>query len=224
LNRSSRPSRRTQIFALAAVTAVLVAVTITFSERRAGDGGNAQEASSIEAVAEKLAAGQATERTALNAHLASAAEVAQGHLVRVLQELALAVPVDPTISSTPASVGDVDKWNRTLASAASALEAVKDGTSEQTVTREALIGAAELLQSATAGYKQSITAPADQRDAFAVTVAKRREAAVRLWQAGAGQLDTLTVGSGGGHVHVFLAINGDPEAVPEEFQEPETQQ
>jgi hypothetical protein len=111
-----------------------------------------------------------------------------------------------------------------LASAASALEAVKDGTSEQTVTREALIGAAELLQSATAGYKQSITAPADQRDAFAVTVAKRREAAVRLWQAGAGQLDTLTVGSGGGHVHVFLAINGDPEAVPEEFQEPETQQ
>jgi hypothetical protein len=199
-------------------------VTITFSERRAGDGGNAQEASSIEAVAEKLAAGQATERTELNAHLASAAEVAQGHLVRVLQELALAVPVNPTISSTPASVGDVDKWNRNLASAASALEAVKDGTSEQTVTREALIGAAELLQSATAGYKQSLTAPADQRDAFAVTVAKRREAAVRLWQAGAGQLDTLTVGSGGGHVHVFLAINGDPEAVPEEFQEPETQQ
>lgn len=224
MNRSSRPSRRTHIFALAAVTAVLVAVTITFSEGRAGDGGNAQEASSIEAVAEKLAAGQATERAELNAHLASAAEVAQGHLVRVLQELALAVPVDPTISSTPASVGDVDKWNRNLASAASALEAVKDGTSEQTVTREALIGAAELLQSAAAGYEQSLTAPADQRDALAVTVAKQREAAVRLWQAGAGQLDTLTVGSGGGHVHLFLALNGDPEAVPEEFQEPETQQ
>ncbi|MDQ0871141.1 hypothetical protein QFZ70_003614 [Arthrobacter sp. V1I9] len=223
MNRSSRPSRRTYIFALAAVTAVLVPVTITFSEGRAGDVGNAQEASSIEAVAEKLAAGQATERAELNAHLSSAADVAQGHLARVLQDLALAVPVDPTISSTPASAGDVDKWNRNLASAASALEAVKDGTSEQTVTREALLGAAELLQSAAAGYEHSLTAPADQRDALAVTVGKRREAAVRLWQAGAGQLDTLTVKSGGAHVHVFLALNGDPEAVPEEFQEPETQ-
>jgi hypothetical protein len=221
VNRSSRPSRRTLVLIFAAVTAVLIAVSIAVSVGRAGNGGNAKETSSIEAVAERLAAGQARERAELNGQLASAAEVAQGHLVRVLQELALAVPVDPTISSSPAGADDVNAWNRDLASAAAALEAVKEGTSEQTVTREAFIGAAALLQSAAAGYEQLLTEPAGGRDALADTVAQRREAAVRLWQAGAGQLDTLTVGSGEGHVHVFLALNGDPEAVPEEFQEPE---
>jgi hypothetical protein len=224
LNPSPRPSRKTRVLAIAAVAAVLIVVAGALSAGRAGNGNNAPEAGSIEAVAEKLATGQAHARAELNTHLAAAAEAAHGHLVQVLQELASAVPVHETISSNPASISDVDEWNRDLALATSALEAVEEGTSEQTVTREALIGAAELLQSATAGYRHLLSAPADQREALAETVAERRDAAVRLWQAGAAQLDTLTVGSGKGHVHVFLTPDGDPDAVPEEFQEPGSQE
>jgi hypothetical protein len=220
LNRSPRPSHKARILTLAAVIAVVIAVAGALSAWRAGNGPAAPVPGSVEAIAEKLAAGQARERAELNGHLAAAAEVAHEHLAQVLQELALAVPVNATISSAPASVSGADEWNRDLALATSALEAVGEGTSEQTVTREAFIGAAELLQSAAAGYAHLLGAPADEREALAATVAERRESAVRLWQAGAAQLDTLTVGSGEGHVHVFLALDGDPDAVPQEFQEP----
>ena len=224
MNPSPRPSRKTRILAIAAVAAVLIAVASALSAGRAGNGNNAPEAGSIKAVAEKLATDQARARAELNAHLAGAAEVAHGHLAQVLQELASAVPVQETISSNPATISDVDEWNRELALATSALEAVEEGTSEQTVTRGAFIGAAELLQSAAADYGHLMSVPADQREALAETVAERRDAAVRLWQAGAAQLDTLTVESGEGHVHVFLAPDGDPDAIPEEFQEPGSQE
>lgn len=99
---------------------------------------------------------------------------------------------------------------------------VQGGTSEQTAIREAFIGAAELLAAAAASYDHASTAPADERKALLATVAQRRDAAVALWQAGAAQLDTLTIESGSGHVHLFLAPDGDPDAVPEEFREPNT--
>ena len=224
MNRSALSSRKKRILTIAAVVAVLLAVAGGLSAWRAGNAENASEAGSIEAVAEKLAKGQAQARAELNTQLAAAAEVSHGHLMKVLQGLASVMPVQETISPNPAGISDVNEWNRDLALAMSALEAVKDGTSEQTVTREALMGAAELLRSATAAHEQLLSAPPDQRDALAEVVAERRDAAVGLWQAGAAQLDTLTVGSGEGHVHVFLAQDGDPDAVPEEFREPGSQE
>ncbi len=224
MNRSALPLHKKRILTLAAVAAVLLAVAGGLSAGRAGNEHNAPEASSVEAVAEKLAREQAQARTELNTQLAAAAEVAHGHLMQVLQGLATVKPVHEAIDSTPASLSDVDAWNGGLALATSALEAVEDGTSEQTVTREALMGAAELLQSAVAAHEQLLGASPDQRGAIAEIVAERRDAAVRLWQAGAAQLDTLTVGSGAGHVHVFLAEDGDPDAVPEEFREPVSQE
>lgn len=217
-----RPSRKTKILTVAAAAAVLLAVTGCLGSGQASNTGETPEAGSIEAVAEKLAMEQASERAELNARLAESAEVAHGHLSQVLQELASAVPVAAGNSSHPAGIGEVEGWHHNLALAVSALEAVHEGTSEQTVTREALLGAAGLLQSAADAYEHVLQAPAGERDVLAATVADRREKAVRLWQAGAAQLDTLTVGSGGGHVHVFLAPDGDPDAVPEEFQEPES--
>ena len=204
------------------MAAVLIAVAGALSAGRAGNGHTAPEPGSVEAVAEELALGQARDRAELNANLAAAAEVAHGHLAQVLQELASAIPVHENASSSnPASASDVDEWKRELALATSVLETVEEGTSEQTVAREAFIGAAQLLQSAAADYEDLLTGPADEREALAATVAERREAAVRLWQAGAAQLDTLTVGSGEGHVHLFLTSDGDPDAVPAEFREPE---
>ncbi|MFC7848659.1 hypothetical protein ACFUTU_09305 [Arthrobacter sp. NPDC057388] len=224
MKRSPRLFRKVRVLTITAAAGVLLAGAGALSAGQAGTGSKAPEAGSIEAVAERLAAGQAREKAELNAHLATAAEDAHGHLAQVLQELASVLPVEATVSSRPVSAIDVDGWNHRLALATSALEAVEEGTSEQTLAREALIGAAELLESAAAGYDQLLSAPADGREVITATVAQRRDAAVRLWQAGAAQLDTLTVGSGGGHVHVFLAPNGDPEAVPQEFQEPESQE
>lgn len=142
-------------------------------------------------------------------------------MAQVLQELAAAVPVHEGGSPAPASASDVGRWNRELALAVSALETVEEGTSEQTVAREAFIGAAHLLLSTAADYEHLLTTPDDERSVLAGTVAERRDAAVRLWQAGAAQLDTLAVESGDAHVHLFLAPDGNPDAVPAEFREPE---
>ena len=224
MNRSALSSRKKRILTIAAVVAVLLAVAGGLSAWRAGNAENAPEAGSIEAVAEKLAKEQAQARNELNTQLVAAAEVAHGHLMQVLQGLASVKPAYETLDSNPARMSDEDEWNRGLTLATSALEAVEDGTSEQTVTREAFMGAAELLRSAVAAHEQLLRASPDQLDAIAEIVAERRDAAVRLWQAGAAQLDTLTVGSGEGHVHVFLAQDGDPDAVPEEFREPRSQE
>lgn len=233
MNRPSQPFRTTQVLGIAAVAAVLIAVAAALIAGRAGEAHDAPEAGSIEAIAEELAKGQASDRAELNANLATAAEVAHGHLVQVLQELASAVPVGETGSSNaagvsgPAGVSDpagdsaVDGWKRELELATSSLETVEEGTSEQTVAREAFVGAVELLQSAADAYQDFLSAPVDEQAVLAATVAERRDAAVRLWQAGAAQLDTLTVGSGVGHVHLFLTPDGDPDSVPAEFREPE---
>ena len=219
MNRSSRFSRTVWVLAIAAVAAVLIAVTAALIPGRAGEENNAPEAGSIEAVAAELSKGQTRDRAELNSNLAAAAEVAHGHLGQVLQELSSAVSAHET--SQPAGAGDAEAWKRELEAAVSALERVEDGTSEQTVVREAFIGAAHLLRSAAADYEHLGDGPAGERESRAATIIERRDAAVRLWQSGAAQLDTLTVGSGGGHVHLFLAPDGDPDAVPLEFQEPE---
>ncbi|GAB3551472.1 hypothetical protein GCM10027404_20650 [Arthrobacter tumbae] len=176
------------------------------------------EAGSIEAVAAELAKGQAQDRAELNSNLAAAAELAHGRVGQALQELSSAV----SENVVSAGAGEAEAWKRELAVAISALESVEDGTSEQTVVREAFIGAAHLLQSAADDHEYLVNGPAGEREARAATVIERRDAAVRLWQSGAAQLDTLTVGSGEGHVHLFLTPDGNPDAVPLEFQEPGT--
>ncbi len=222
VNRLSRRWRITLVLAMAAVAVVLVAVAATaLAAGRDPRGEEAPEVASIEAVAEKLAAEQARERAELNVSLASAAEVAHGHMGEVLQKLSFAVSAQQDATPNVAGAGEAGEWELALERAMSSLDAVGEGTSEQTVAREAFVGAAHLLESAVADYGHLLNAPHEERESYAETVIERRDAAVRLWQSGAAQLDTLTVESGGGHVHLFLAPDGDPDAVPLEFQEPD---
>jgi hypothetical protein len=206
---------------LTAVVALLIAVAGALIAGRAGNEPITPEAGSIEAIAEELAAGQAQDRTELTADLAAAAEDAHGHLSQVLQELASSVQLDGSARPDRAGVNEVDGWKLNVRLASDALSEVEDGTSEQAVAREAFIGAAQLLDSSASDYRDYLAAPPDEQKALAATVVERRDAAVRLWQAGAAQLDTLTLSSDGRHVHLFLAPSGDPDDVPAEFREPE---
>lgn len=228
MNRSLRSSRTTRVLAATGVAGVLIAVTAALAAGQGGDEHGSHEHGShehgsVEAVAAELAAGQARDRAELNADLTAAGELAHEQLAQVLREMAAAVPVEGAGSPDPATASDVDRWREDLAVATAALGSVGEGTSEQTVVREAFVGAAHLLQAAAAEYEHLLSVPADEPRPPAATVGERRDAAVRLWQAGAAQLDTLTIESGDGHVHLFLAPNGDPGAVPEEFREPEDQ-
>lgn len=204
---------------VAALVAVLAA-GVGFAVGRAARS-DEPERGSVEAVAAELADGQERDAARLGVELAGAAREAHRRLGPVLRSLAADVPVDEPGSGAVAGAVDTAGWAEEVAQASSALEAVPEGTSEQVVTRGALIGAVDLLAAAVTGWQDAATAPADERPGVVAEVAERRDAAVRLWQAGAAQLDVLTVAAQGEHVHLFLAPDGDPDSVPEEFREPD---
>ncbi len=211
----------TRALVAAGLAAVVLAAGGGFAAGRAGSSAGAAsqapEPGSIEAVAAELAEGQARERAALAQDLTGAARDAHERMGRVLQQLVVAVPLAGAgTAGRPGAAG----WQAELAQASAGLSAVPEGTTEHTVTRGALLGAVELLRSAAADYAATAQLPAAQRAAALTDVAARRAAAVALWQAGAGQLDTLVVAAGEEHVHLFLAPDGDPDSVPAEFSEP----
>lgn len=231
--RTGTSSRRGAVL-LALVCLLVGAVIGGLVATAAGGGDGAPEPGSIEAVAAELADGQQQEATALAQELAGAAEIAHGRAGDVLAGLAVLAPTDDGAAAAgdPAdadgeaaadaaggTTADAAAWADELEQARSALEATGEGADDHGVTRAALLGSLDLLGNAveTAG-----TLPADgtDRGAAVARVARDRDAAVRLWQAGAARLDTLVVAAGGEHIHLFLAPDGDPDAVPEEFREP----
>lgn len=183
------------------------------------------EPGSIEAIAEQLAADQARDRAVLSIELAEAARTAHDQLGHVLRAMAAAVPFEGAAATdTPAAPAvtsaDAATWATDAREAAEALSGVPEGTAEFNVTREALLGAATLMVDTADDLSRALEAAEPAPEALE-QVAAQREASVRLWQAGAAQLDGLVVDAGQPHIHLFLDPSGDPDAVPLEFQEPD---
>lgn len=183
------------------------------------------EPGSVEAIAEELKEGQERERAALAADLGEAATAAQEDMGAALRGMSEAVPVRDAGAGGPAPTAATPEqaasWAAQAQRAAEVLAAVGEGTSDLTVTREALRGAATMLGDAATDYASALQAAGGDRAAAAEELSVRRDDAVRLWQAGATELDTVVVEAGQDHVHLFLDPSGDPDAVPLEFREPE---
>lgn len=181
-----------------------------------GGGEDEPEPGSVEAIAAELAQGQAEESAALAAELAVAAEQAHATAGSVLRGLAEVAPPDGgAAGDVPA---DPDAWSADLEQAREALLATGEGSDDHGVTRAALVGSLELLAVAVEDARV-LTGPGTEQEQVLADLDRDREAAVRLWQAGAARLDSLVVAAGGEHVHLFLAPDGDPASVPQEFQQ-----
>lgn len=231
---AGRQPGRVRAVAVAAVVAVLAAGGAGYAVGRASDapaaagtvdggpagatggagGTESPEPGSVEAIAQQLAKDQAADRAELAAELSAAGKQAYDRLMPVLAEVSEALPVAGGTGAT-ADEADVDRWLEEVAAARVALTAVPEGTSEHTVTRAAFLGAVDLLDAA---LRDLTTAGAGAADGPS-SPAGRRDAAVRLWLAGASQLDGLMIGSSGRHVHLFLTPDGDPDSIPREFAE-----
>ncbi|MGJ7442442.1 hypothetical protein [Aquipuribacter sp. MA13-6] len=185
-----------------------------------GDNGSpAPEAGSVEAIAAELAEGQAAASAELNDELAEVAETAHGSVEGVLAGLAQvappegAVPVDADVEADPAALAaEVEQ-------ARERLTATGQGADDHGVTRAALIGALDLLAVAVEAASELPPGGTEPDQDVLARVARDRDAAVDLWQAGATRLDTLVVVGGGEHIHLFVAPDGNPESLPQEFQE-----
>lgn len=216
----------TVMVVLVALAALLVGGVVGGVAATAAGGGDdpaAPEPGSIEAIAAELAEGQAAESARLTDELAEVAEAAHGSVEGVLAGLAQvappegAVPVDGDVQVDPAVLA------AEVQQARDSLGATGQGADDHGVTRAALIGSLDLLAvavEAAAELPPGGDAPAGGTEQDVVArVARERDAAVELWQAGATRLDTLVVAAGGEHVHLFVAPDGNPESLPREFQE-----
>lgn len=181
---------------------------------------SAPEPGSVEAIAEELAQGQAAESAELTAELATAADSAHGTVEAVLAGLAQVAPPEDAVPVEGAPDADPAALAAAVEQARASLAGTGQGADDHGVTRAALIGSLDLLAvavEAAAELPSGGAEPVDQ-DVLA-RVARDRDAAVELWQAGATRLDTLVVAGGGEHVHLFVAPDGNPESLPQEFQE-----
>ncbi|WP_380164044.1 hypothetical protein [Jannaschia sp. R86511] len=185
-----------------------------------GDGADAPEPGSVEAIAAELARGQEEESAALAAELVEAAVDAHAAAEDVLAGLATIAPPEDALPADEPVETDPQAMAEQVAQARDLLAATGQGTDDHGVTRAALIGSLDLLGVA---VETAAAVPDDADDAAAAEalarVGRDRDAAVELWQAGAARLDTLVVETGGEHVHLFLAPDGNPESVPLEFRE-----
>ena len=136
----------------------------------------------------------------------------------MLAGLATVAPPGEAGTAAPADPADVAAWTAALDEAGAALSATGTGSDDHTLTRAGLLASVTLLRSAVDAA--SVADPASAAaPAAAEALARDRDEAVVLWEAAAARLDTLVLAGGGEHVHLFLAPDGDPDAVPEEFRE-----
>ncbi|MFW2513469.1 hypothetical protein ACNI3K_06795 [Demequina sp. SO4-13] len=222
---------RGRVVVIVALVSVLVgavlgaAVVGVLAGQSTGDGAAQASATpepgSIESIAAELAEGQRQESADLAEELASAGEVAHDLLGDVLVGLAAVVPPDDGSGATDLDAGaqaDVEEWISALDQAEDALSATGQGNDDQAVTRAAFLGSVALLRSAVEDVAAAqASEPGRQQDLLA-DVGRDRLEAVSLWQAGGARLDSLVLETGGDHIHLFLDPSGDPDAVPEEFQ------
>lgn len=219
-----RPVVLAGLAALAALVAGVLLGWLLSVATGGGEAAAAPEPGSVEAIALELAEGQAQQSTALAGELAAAAEQAHGAAAAVLVGLAAVAPPEglgAQEADTDAGTADPEGaagWSTELDRARATLTSTGQGDDDHGVTRAALVGSLDLLGHA-ARTAADLPADGPAREAALVQVARDRDAAVELWQAGAARLDTLVVTGGGEHVHLFLAPDGDPDSVPQEFQE-----
>ncbi|MFC5379802.1 hypothetical protein [Aquipuribacter nitratireducens] len=197
--------------ALGAAAVLLVGAVAPGDDVVPAAGPPSPEPGSIEAVAAELAEAQREESAVLVADLVDAATIAHGDVEGVLRGLA---DVAPPGAATAAAAGsdELAGWRADLGAAREALEATGRGTDDQALTRQAFIGAVELLDDAV-----TAAGDADGEDR-AATLTAQRTSAVDLWLAAAARLDGLALDAGGEHVHLFLAEDGDRDSVPLEFR------
>ncbi|WP_433701351.1 hypothetical protein [Nocardiopsis sp. CA-288880] len=182
------------VLVVAALVAVLV-LSFTGDDRTAPDPAR---------VAELQASAQERDRAQVDL-LVERAGAAHEALVPVVESLDAAVPPD---GSTPAGDapddGEVDSWLTTVHDAAGHFEDAPSGNTGHNVAYAGLSNSVDLLGSAVVAYSSAERAQDAQRTELLELAGDLRTQAVRGWSVAATQLDTVSVESGHGHVHLYL--------------------
>ena len=99
------------------------------------------------------------------------------------------------------------------------LPATGTGTDDQTLTRAALVGSVALLRSAVEGVEAAGAGTRRRRGRRSPRAAGTATTPSSCGRPGRARLDSLVLDTGGDHVHLFLAPDGDPDSVPMEFRD-----
>lgn len=202
------------------VVAALVAVAAAFGAGfYLGDRAARPDTSSMEGIVTMLSEQQREEHAGMTETLAAAAVDAHAGLMPVLAAMAAAMPLEAGADAVPASADEAERWRRIAGEALDGFAGFGTGTTDFNGTLAALKGAVRQVDGAAALYLAALS-PSGMTPDMVELAATRRNEAVDLWAAGAEMLDELSVEAGLDHIHLFLPVTGDPDAVPLEFREP----
>ncbi|NHC46565.1 hypothetical protein [Motilibacter aurantiacus] len=173
---------------------------------------------SIEAIAAQLSAEQKEQASAQAKELLDTVSAAQKDYLPLLREIAAVLPVgggDPSW----ADAATLDKWRQEASRLAEGFAAEPNGTTGYNVAYEAFSSASRQFDLALRTYAAGAAATGAERDGLAALAVEQRDAAARLWSAGAQQLDLVTIDAGLGHQHFFLPASGSEADITNEMRE-----
>lgn len=210
------PASPRPLWVVVAVVAVAAAFGAGFY---LGDRAARPDPASMEGIVAMLSEQQREEHAGMTEALAAAAAEAHAGLMPVLAAMAQAMPPEAGAAVVPASSEEAERWRRVAGQALDGFAGFGTGTTDFNGTLAALRGSVQQVDGAAALYLAALS-PSGVAPGMVELAATRRNEAVDLWAAGAEMLDGLSVEAGLDHIHLFLPVTGDPDAVPLEFREP----
>ncbi|NHC15707.1 hypothetical protein [Motilibacter deserti] len=176
------------------------------------------EKGSIEAIAAELGAEQKKQAAEQASQLLETVKSAQQAYLPMLRDIAAVLPVGGGQPTFPAA-SEVAGWQQQAAKLADGFAAEPNGTTGYNVAYEAFSGASKQFDLALRTFSAAVDADPPARDELAAMAAEQRDAAARLWSAGAQQLDLVTIDAGLGHQHFYLPASGSEADIPQEMRE-----
>lgn len=169
--------------------------------------------SSVERRAEELREESATRDVEVGEQLVEVSVATVPQVQAVLDDTWAALPeVDGTEPvEQPATRAEVDQWRGVVGQILADLDEVGSAGSEVNVARNGLVGAAEQLLVVCDLYDVARQLPEEEAASLLTATATARRAAVETWNTAAIQVDVVSIDTGQGHSHVYVAgAPGEP--------------
>lgn len=136
-------------------------------------------------------------------------------LLPVLEQLAVALPVQGKPDAQLADARQAQAWSGPIEDSLERLTPTDSAGTAVNVARQGLLEAVQLLRHSVLLYEAGADLTTVGRDRVLALAADARSSAVRVWAVAATQLDFLTESGGIGHVHLYLPVaGGEPPSSP----------
>jgi hypothetical protein len=212
--RPAEPGRRRPAGTPQWVT-ILLAVALAVVLLLAVSGAIGPSPDPVEERAEELRAQEAVRDREQIEELTAQAREVRDEVVPPLDEFNEILPPGEESPSVDADADQIDAWQQTMSSAASAFDDAPSGATGTNIARNSLGASLGLLESAVDLYAIAADVDGEVQQDLLERAGAQRDLAIRTWSIGATQLDAINIDAGFGHQHVYLEVEGTGAMTPD---------